>query len=459
MTTRIASSGLCVLFAIGLVGLMGLRPSSWHGADSPPDDSLTSADWLGLLPDGEAKRRFILDCTGCHQFDERMARVEGRPRTAAEWQESVAKMLSFSGATTGFPVIAHDRNAVATAKWLVANLGRDPVRRSGAGVAVVSGAVTEYDTPAPQDLPHDVAVDPAGRVVVTGMFSHQMYVLDPATARFESVSIPVPKANPRALEIDSTGDWWVVFGQPMQVGRYRPALREWRSFHVGFYPHSLALGRPGEVWVNGHFTRNPELIARIEVAGATLESFHVTPHPTLALVPGGPIPYEIRIGPDGRVWGSELQGNRVFVLDPSTRAFRTYDMPVPHSGPRRLDLDRQGRVWIPAYATNELVRLDPGSSSFKRYAVPIPDAVPYVVRIDHGTGRVWLGTAAADAIVAFDPADERFTVYPLPSRGALVRHLAVDPRTHDLWVAYGASPGPLPSRIARVRVSDGVTTR
>ena len=453
MTKRIAGFGLSALSALGLVGMLGLGPVTRPGPDVPRNDSLTSADWLGLLPEGETKRRFILDCTGCHQFDERMARVDGRPRTAAEWEESVSKMLSFSGATTGFPVIAHDRNAAATAKWLVANLGRDPVRRTVAAT-VVTGAVTEYDTPIAQDLPHDVAVDTAGRVVVTGMFSHQMFVLDPRTASFELVRIPVPKANPRALEIDSTGAWWVVFGQPMQVGRYRPGLREWRSFHVGFYPHSLALGRPGEVWINGHFTRNPEVVARIDVATATLESFHVTPHPTLALVPGGPIPYEIRIGPDGSVWGSELQGNRIFVLDPSTRAFRTYDMPQAHSGPRRFDIDRQGRVWIPAYATNELVRLDPVSGGFKRYTVPIPDAVPYVVRIDHGTGRIWLGTAAADAIVAFEPAGERFTVYPLPSRGALVRHLAIDPRTHDLWVAYGASPGPLPSRIARVRAGE-----
>jgi virginiamycin B lyase len=445
-----AGVGWRALFAAGVVGVLGLRPLAGPGPDAPGEAPFTSADWLGLLPDGEAKRRFILDCTGCHQFDERMARVNGRLRTEAEWVEAVSRMLGYAGATTGFPVIANDRNAEQTARWLVTHLGRDPVRRSVSGAEVVLGAVTEYDTPVAQDLPHDVAVDPSGRVIVTGMFSHQMFVLDPASARFESVSIPVPRANPRAVEIDSAGDWWVVLGMPLQVARYRPALREWRSFHVGFYPHSVALGRPGEVWINGHFTRNPEIVGRIEVGPGTLESFHVTPHPTLALVPGGPIPYEIRIGPDGRVWGSELAGNRVFVLDPATRAFRTYDMPVTHSGPRRLDVDRAGRVWIPAYASNELVRLDPATGAFRRFVLPIPDAVPYVARID-GTGRVWLGTAAADVILAFDSATERFTVYPLPSRGALVRHLAVDPRTHDLWVAYGASPGPLPSRIARVR--------
>ena len=54
-------------------------------------------------------------------------------------------------------------------------------------------------------------------------------------------------------------------------------------------------------------------------------------------------------------------------------------------------------------------------------------------------------------MLSFDPGTGRFTSYPLPSRGALVRHLAIDPRTHEVWVAYGASPGPLGARIARVR--------
>ncbi len=445
-------AGIGLGAAFGL-GLLGIAASLTHQpVVGPRNKPFASADWLGLLPEGEAKRRFILDCTGCHQFDERMARVNGRPRSKDEWVDAVSRMLSYAGATTGFPVIANDRDAVATAAWLEASLAREPAPRPPSGTDTVTGQVTEYDTPVAEDLPHDVAVDPAGRVIITGMFSHRLFVLDPATGTFETVAIPIPKANPRAVEIDSAGNWWAVLGQPMQVARYRPQSREWTSFPVGFYPHSLALGRPGEVWVNGHFTRNPELIGRVDVATRRLETFPVTPHPILAGVPGGPIPYEIRIGPDGRVWGSELMGNRVFVMEPSTGRFRTYQMPVSHSGPRRLDLDRQGRVWIPAYAANELVRLDPATGEFRRYVLPIPDAVPYVVRIDQVTSRIWIGTGAADAIVAFDPAGERFTVYPLPSRGALVRHLAIDPRTHDLWVAYGAAPGPLPSRIARVHV-------
>jgi virginiamycin B lyase len=148
---------------------------------------------------------------------------------------------------------------------------------------------------------------------------------------------------------------------------------------------------------------------------------------------------------------SELQGNRLVVYDPKKKAFDTFTMPEPWSGPRRFDIDRRGILWIPAYATNELVRLDPATRKFTRFPLPEADAVPYV-EVDDTTGRIWIGTSASDAIYSYDPVANRFTTYPLPSRGALVRHLAIDPRTRDLWIAYGASPGRIPATIARLQV-------
>jgi streptogramin lyase len=267
----------------------------------------------------------------------------------------------------------------------------------------------------------------------------------------------VDRANPRALELDAAGDWWVALGAPHLVARYSPKTRAWRTWPGGFYPHSVALGRDGGVWINGHFTHSPELIARIDTAvrdlSRALTRFEVPAHPTLGNGPGGPIPYEIRVAPDGRVWTSELQGNRLFAYDPTKRTFDVFTMPETWSGPRRFDIDAKGILWIPAYATNELVRLDPATRKFARFRLPEPDAVPYVVRVDDATGRIWIGTSASDAVYAYDAAANRFTVYPLPSRGALVRHLAIDPRTRDVWIAYGASPGRIPAKIARLHVS------
>lgn len=449
------------LFARAAKGIAALALAACAGRHSASTDRSTnravsaapsSSDWLALLPDGEEKRRFVLDCTGCHQFAGQYAHTSGRPRTREEWQAVVARMLTYAGATTGFPVISAYRNADSTAAWLSRHLtpGRTPTaRRLARGTEVRSGAVTEFMMPEARDLPHDVAVTGDGQVVITGMFTHRLYVLDPATGRMSEVAIPVERSNPRAIEIDRAGNWWVVLGGPNRLGRYEPATGQWKTFDVGMYAHSVALDADGRGYANGHFTRDPELIAAADPATGQVRKFELPRHPTMAAEAGGPIPYEIRAAPDGTIWMSELQGNRLIALDPNSGVTTVHEMHTAVSGPRRFDIDARGVLWIPAYSSNELVRYDPSTRTFSRFGLPIPDAVPYVARID-GDGTVWIGTSAADAVVSFDTRRQRFTVYELPSKGALVRHLAIDPRTRDVWLAYGASPG-IPARVARLR--------
>src|SRR5688572_15693917 len=447
------------LLAAGAAALAALTaglgtPAAHAPPRSAPDTIAASSRWLNLLPDGDTKRRFLLDCTGCHQFDARMARPAGKARTEAEWRDAVARMLGYAGPTTGFPVISAAQEPGPTARWLAASLGARSPDAAGTAPAFdsIPGEVTEFPVPGPQDLPHDVAVDASGRVVVTGMFTHAMYVLDSASATISAVEIPVKKANPRALEIDGSGRWWAVLGNPGQVARYDG--RSWATFDVGMYAHSIAIDSSGSAWVNGHFTRDPEIIAQVRPDGS-VHKVELPLHPAMGKAPGGPIPYEIRAAPNGTIWMSELQGNRIVSYEPTTGTTAAYDMPAAHSGPRRFDIDTGGVLWIPAYSAGSLVRFDPSTREFREYPLPIRDALPYVVRIDHGTGTVWVGTGAADALLAFSPARERFRAVPLPSRGALVRHLAIDPRTHDVWLAYGESPGKLTARIARFRPARG----
>jgi streptogramin lyase len=277
------------------------------------------------------------------------------------------------------------------------------------------------------------------------MFTARMLVLDPATGGIEDVPTPAPQ--PRAVEIDRDGRWWVLLGGPRVIARYDPRTRAWSSWPIGMYPHSIGL-LDGVAWFNGHFTHLPELIGHVDSSG-TVRVDTVPPHPDLA-----PVPYELRVGPDGRIWMSELLGNRILSYTPGPRRFEEFILPAPFSGPRRFDVDAAGILWIPAYAAGSLVRLDPNTGRFDEYPLPERNALPYVVRVDGANGRIWIGTGADDAVWRFDQQRRRFTRYALPSRGALVRHMAIDPRTHDVWLAYGASPGRISARIARLRARD-----
>jgi virginiamycin B lyase len=456
-TLLLAGAGAAATSAYAARGgaARGAAPGRPAAADTTL--GLSSAELLALLPDGETKRRFVLDCTGCHQLDTRVAYPGGRARTEAEWEAAVARMLGYAGATTRFPVISHTRDPKGTAAWLARALPPAPPP-AAASTAPATATVTEFLIPEPRDLPHDVAVDARGRVVITGMMTDRMYVLDPAAndgrGAFASLPIPLERANPRAVELDARGRWWVVLGAPGHLARFDPADSSWRTVEVGMYAHSVALAPDGAAWVNGHFTRAPELIARVDSGAGAARPVTMPPHPTLAATPGGPIPYEIRVAPSGTVWMSELHGNRLLAYDPRTGRTTTHEMPRSHMGPRRFDIDARGVLWIPAYTGNALVRFDPRTRTFREFPLPTRDAVPYVARVDARTGAVWIGTAAGDVVLRFDPASSRFTTYPLPSRGALVRHIALDPRTGDVWLAYGASPG-IPARVARLRPGSG----
>jgi virginiamycin B lyase len=432
-----------------------LRPGRPEAADLrlAPDPAAVAASpaWLSLLEEGDAKRRFILDCTGCHQFGAAVALKDGRPKTRGEWVEAIERMLGFAGAESSFPVIGHGREAAATADWLVRQLDERPRPRPGPASPAARGAVvTEYDVP-DGELPHDLALDRDGRVVATGMFRHVMYRLDPATAALEEFPIPVEAAGPRALEIDEDGAWWVLLGNATSVGRRDPATGEWRTWPIGTYPHSVARAGDGRIWFNGHFTKDPALLGSLDPESGSVETHPVPEDP--AWGGGTPIPYELRQGPDGALWMTELAGNRVVRFSPADGAFRAWRMPTPHSGPRRLDVGPDGTVWIPLYAAGRLARLDPASGAIVEHELPAPDALPYVARVDRRRGWVWVAEAGADAVARFDPGSGTWIEIPLPTQGALVRHLDVDHETGAVWAAYGHAP-PLDPKLARIELRD-----
>ncbi len=436
MFTRIAMAGAA---SLGSLAVLGAMPGAEPLQDGPPPSSA----YLALLPDGPEKRQFIVDCTGCHTWDAGVAFPNGAARDLESWRERVGSMHARFGRGSGFPIIADPTPDDSLASWLHRHFTRPP---PNVPVLARDARETEYDIPAANDLPHDIIVAPDGSVVITGMFTGRMYVLDPVSGVITNEAIPVPAANPRAHHIDSDGTWWVVLGNPEMIARRTPAGR-WTTHNVGMYAHSVARDASG-VWVNGHFTGHPSVLAHVNAEPGEITRVEL-PSATRAGV--SPIPYEIRSGPDGRIWMSELHGGGVLAYDPRDRSHQTFEMPVSHSGPRRLDVADDGVVWVPLYSAGEVVAFDPTTVRFTRYPLPDKDALPYVVRVDNARNAVWVATGASDAVYRLDRRTGIFETIRLPSRGALVRHIDIDAKTGDVWAAYGASPSRIPARVARIR--------
>ena len=219
----------------------------------PQEPASSASELLALLPDGPTKRQFIIDCTGCHTFHSGIAYPNGRKRTEQQWREAITKMLALPAPTPA------SRSSLCTWIRIRPRAGWRGIcgRAAAATARKAAPEVTEFRLPEPRDLPHDVAILADGRVLITGMFTDRMYLLNPADGRFETVAIPVQRANPRAVELSADGRWWVVFGAPNAIGVYDPRSGNWQTHDVGAYPHSIALDSSGSAWFNGHFTADP----------------------------------------------------------------------------------------------------------------------------------------------------------------------------------------------------------
>lgn len=413
--------------------------------------------FLGTLPEGVEKRRLIVDCMGCHALNPRIVYSvdDGHFLNEAEWKTSVDKMLSFAGHKTPFPILPPDRLSEPTVRFVAkymteAAIGEAVEKMSPRPAALVRHTITEWDMPEQRDFPHDLMRDRRGNVLVTGMFSGLMYVLDPKTGEFSTVKIPLDMANPRALDVDADGNWWVMCGAPKKAARYTVATQQWDVFDIGMYPHSTMIDAKNRVWFNGHFTNKPILMGFLDGATGEVSTIEVPPN-LMSEAEGGPLPYGLRVAPDGTVWSTELAGNRLVRLDPATGDLKTYTMPTPYSGPRRLDVGPDGSVWIPEFARGKLAHFDPKTEALTEHDFPTANSLPYCARVDHTTGYVWVSQCANDAIARFDPRTETFTEFRLPTRDAFIRHLDVDSETGEVWGAYSHSPG-LQQRIVRLKV-------
>jgi len=416
-------------------------------------DDAVGAAFIAAFPDGEEKRKLIVDCMGCHPMNQPVIYKDGELIDEAAHKAAVEKMLSFAGASTAFPVMSPEREAATTAAFLAKYLTKENLEasiESTRAFKTPAGGyiVTEYDLPAQRDLPHDVRLDGSGRLLVTGMFSNRIYMLNTETGAFDTAAIPGPGGNPRALDVDESGNWLILGGMSMKVSRFDVGSSQWSHYDMGMYPHSVMADAQGRAWFNGHFTKDPVQMGFVDTWSGETTILEVPP---IEGYVGSPIPYGLRVGADGTVWSTELAGNRLIKYSPEADEFKTYTLPKSHSGPRRLDVAGDGTVWIPEFAGERLAMFDPMNESFTEIDFPSSNSLPYCARIDHTRRLLWVSQCGTDAIARVDMTTMDVIEYRLPTHIAFLRHLDVDQETGDVWGAYSHSPGLHPG-VVRLQV-------
>ncbi|MGH2512083.1 MAG: hypothetical protein ACRDGQ_05300, partial [Candidatus Limnocylindrales bacterium] len=150
-------------------------------------------------------------------------------------------------------------------------------------------------------------------------------------------------------------------------------------------------------------------------------------------------PFWLALGPDGRVWATELQSDRIAIITPSSGAVR--ELPTPDQGtPTGIAVGASGTVW---FVTSEglLVMLDPASLAMHVVHLPMDNAYGVAIGPD---GTIWIGSVG-DMVAAYDPADGHFTTYTFAAgSGPWWPVVAPD---GSIWVALASQQGNALARI------------
>ena len=462
---------------------------------------------VARLPDDAAREEVRRQCTFCHQQGSWATRV---PRDPEQWRKLFALMARMGGVLstrTRMALLDAFNAGYSEDSWLPA-LGEHFTPPAAPADGTAHAVVTEWDVGTLGSMQHDLAVHPDGHVYAVDMTQDKLYRLDPRTGERRTFDIPRGDAplggafatrqpipanadahvGPHSIQVAPDGAVWMTLALGNAIARFDPASERFDVVpqEDGLYPHTLRFDARGRVWYTlaisnqvGMYDPRTRTRRTFRLPARTWgETFAVRAVPWVLWLgrwidfdaeragdgPQLPIPYGIDVAPDGGIWFSQLNEQRIGRLDPESGDIQLID--TPFAAPRRLRFDSQGRLWIPGFSSGVLSRFDPATNAFKTWDLPIEprgSETPYALNVDRRTDTVWICGTQSDTLIRFEPTSERFTVFPLPTRVTYTREIDFD-ASGAVWTSNSNLPawqieGAVPKLIRLEPGSTALATR
>jgi streptogramin lyase len=446
---------------------------------------------LARIPDDSLRWHLKRECTFCHQQGNPITR---QPRTREEWEKIIALMGRMGAMLPA--ELRRDLPDIFAAAWDPATAvpeltaGLEHASFAAPPPAEVRRArIEEWDLGERASMQHDVIAHPDGTIYSVDGSQDRLYRLDPAqpggqrefwdvpsggrapggifaSERRRETSTSRARVGPHSLQVAPDGAVWITLAIGNGLARFDPASGTFEVHEVatGFYPHTLRFDARGRFWYTMAASNHVGMFDP-----ATGEQRHVrlpartwTQAAVLRLMPfflwldrrtnlrernaeGGdgftmPVPYGIDIAPDGGVWFSQLNEDRIGRIDPGTLDVELFETPFP--APRRLRFDSRGVLWVPSFSAALVAAFDPRTGEYRSWELPIEprgSESPYALAVDRRTDTVWICGTTSDTLIRFEPSSERFTVYPLPTRVTYTRDIDFDAQGR-IWTSNSNSP-------------------
>ena len=226
-----------------------------------------------------------------------------------------------------------------------------------------AGHIQEFALADPRAAPASIAIVPdasTGRylVWVAERSANSLGVLDPQTGTIQEHPLPETVSCPDTLTTTSSGTLYLGYC-------FSPSLAQITSNGtINPVPNiqldSYGLIRPGP---------NGDVLVAGEPQQNELERVAPDGSQTLYLLPdtrGDTV--DAVTAPDGRIWFTDQEVNRVGVLDPRTRKVQEFTVPTPLSSPSGITVDSRGTVWFTERDADAVASVSP-SGTIHEYPV------------------------------------------------------------------------------------------
>lgn len=401
----------------------------------------------------EDKRNFKMSCAYCHQIGTIGFRS---PEEPVDWETMITRMDGFGGLYKHTQETIVQRLLDAYSKEAVANWPQWEAPPAPEGKAL-DVKIAEWDM-GRQDMTmiHDLELGQDGKIYAVDMINDAIITLDPATDEREVIAFPggkdpetdaTPRKGPHSIETDANGDMWMTLALSGQMAKYDVDSGEFTIVSSapdpaprGMYPHTLRVDQKGFVWYTDAggavFSLNPETLERKR---------YILPMKDQRVGRGrgesaGVTPYGIDVAPDGTIWYSKLNGNRIGRIDPTVEDGAIKEWEPPFMGPRRLHVAPDGMVWVPAFGNGNFAKFDPNTEEWTLYDLPdAENEIPYALNIHPQTGDVWICGTGSDSMYRFIPETEELVMYRMPSRVTYTREVEFG-EDGSVWVCNSNYP-------------------
>jgi len=232
---------------------------------------------------------------------------------------------------------------------------------------------------------------------------------DASNIVFVEYDMPGPSRMPFSAAPDKNGYLWIPnFGVANKITRLDPKTGEMQDFsvpNVGTASiHSAVPAPDGSVWMTetdsnklGRWDPNTQKITEYQ------DYYLPGKEGTIA----GGSKHTVRIDPNGNAWSS---GGPLTKFDPETRKFTHFE---EVAFAYDVKPDKNGDVWFTRSGSNQIGKVDGKTMKVSQWTMPSPKSFPRRMEIA-SDGMVWIGEFNAGKMARFDPKTETFTEYPLP---------------------------------------------